>query len=619
MFEPIRDQLKLQVLIDHLSDLIFIFESDSGQIIEINEAVCSGLKMSKEEIIGKNFNIFEPNISAGLGWQTLPNQINGHAKPLESCLNCADQSLLPVEIQFSHIVFDNKKYTLAVARDIRERIIRDQEIETTHARLGALLDAIPDLVLRINSAGQILDYKAVGSNPVFEALPLRMNKNIHQVFPDELVQQMFRVIDDVLKQQRLISFEYAIRKNGQRFYFEARFVPNGRNEILIVIRDISEGREQKEQLWQSEQLLETVLNHVPQMIYWKDLNSVYLGCNQNFAHITGLKDPALLIGKHDRDLPLWEFASANRSDDRAIMEENRSVLNLDQPIFTNDGEMRWFRINKLPLRNKQNKVIGLVGSYEDITERKRYELELQNQKEALENSNRELQEFAYIASHDLQEPLRKISTFGDRLQERLASQIQDRDLDYLKRMQDAARRMRNLIEALLSYSRVSTKSNPFESVELDKVLTTVLSDLEIRIKETGATIQIKPLPVVTGDPLQIHQLFQNLISNALKFHKKDEPPVVEILPGWSRRKGDSAQGQVTIRISDNGIGFDEKHKERIFAPFQRLHSRDEYEGTGIGLAICAKIVKRHEGEIKVQSKPGIGTTFLISLPGEPKS
>lgn len=619
MFEPIRDQLKLQVLIDHLSDLIFIFESDSGQIIEINEAVCSGLKMSKEEIIGKNFNIFEPNISAGLGWQTLPNQINGHAKPLESCLNCADQSLLPVEIQFSHIVFDNKKYTLAVARDIRERIIRDQEIETTHARLGALLDAIPDLVLRINSAGQILDYKAVGSNPVFEALPLRMNKNIHQVFPDELVQQMFRVIDDVLKQQRLISFEYAIRKNGQRFYFEARFVPNGRNEILIVIRDISEGREQKEQLWQSEQLLETVLNHVPQMIYWKDLNSVYLGCNQNFAHITGLKDPALLIGKHDRDLPLWEFASANRSEDRAIMEENRSVLNLDQPIFTNDGEMRWFRINKLPLRNKQNKVIGLVGSYEDITERKRYELELQNQKEALENSNRELQEFAYIASHDLQEPLRKISTFGDRLQERLASQIQDRDLDYLKRMQDAARRMRNLIEALLSYSRVSTKSNPFESVELDKVLTTVLSDLEIRIKETGATIQIKPLPVVTGDPLQIHQLFQNLISNALKFHKKDEPPVVEILPGWSRRKGDSAQGQVTIRISDNGIGFDEKHKERIFAPFQRLHSRDEYEGTGIGLAICAKIVKRHEGEIKVQSKPGIGTTFLISLPGEPKS
>ncbi len=619
MFEPIRDQLKLQVLIDHLSDLIFIFESDSGQIIEINEAVCSGLKMSKEEIIGKNFNVFEPNISAGLGWQTLPNQINGHAKPLESCLNCADQSLLPVEIQFSHIVFDNKKYTLAVARDIRERIIRDQEIETTHARLGALLDAIPDLVLRINSAGQILDYKAVGSNPVFEALPLRMNKNIHQVFPDELVQQMFRVIDDVLKQQRLISFEYAIRKNGQRFYFEARFVPNGRNEILIVIRDISEGREQKEQLWQSEQLLETVLNHVPQMIYWKDLNSVYLGCNQNFAHITGLKDPALLIGKHDHDLPRWEFALANRSEDRAIMEENRSVLNLDQPIFTNDGEMRWFRINKLPLRNKQNKVIGLVGSYEDITERKRYELELQNQKDALENSNRELQEFAYIASHDLQEPLRKISTFGDRLQERLASQIQDRDLDYLKRMQDAARRMRNLIEALLSYSRVSTKSNPFESVELDKVLTTVLSDLEIRIKETGATIQIKPLPVVTGDPLQIHQLFQNLISNALKFHKKDEPPVVEILPGWSRRKGDSAQGQVTIRISDNGIGFDEKHKERIFAPFQRLHSRDEYEGTGIGLAICAKIVKRHEGEIKVQSKPGIGTTFLISLPGEPKS
>jgi len=614
-----QNLFKLQALIDHSSDLFFILESESGLIIEINEAACTALKLRKDKIIAQNFSAFESNITSGIGWQTLINQFNGHRKPFESVLNCADGSLLPVEIQFSHILFDNRKYTLAVARDIRERKARAHEVETSRSRLRALLDAVPDLVLRLNSTGQILDYKPAGSNPVFDALPLGLNKNISKVLPDDLVRQMLRVIEESVGHQKPASLEYAIRKNNQRYYFEARFVPNGRDEIMVVIRDISEGRDQKEQLWQSEQLLKTVLNHVPQMIYWKDLNSVYLGSNQNFARITGLMDPNLLVGKHDQDLPLREFASASRADDRALMEENRSVLEVDQPIFTNDGELRWFRINKLPLRNKLNKVIGLVGSYEDITERKRYELELQNQKEALESSNRELQEFAYIASHDLQEPLRKISTFGDRLQERLGTQLQDRDLDYLRRMQDAARRMRYLIEALLSYSRVTTKVNPFEKVELDELLATVLGDLEIRIRETGAQIRVEPLPQVTGDPLQIQQLFLNLINNALKFHKKDVAPFIEIRPGKKRSNGNPAAGLVTIKISDNGIGFDEKYKDRIFAPFQRLHSRDEYEGTGIGLAICSKIVKRHEGEIEVESKPGLGTTFLIRLPGEKKS
>ncbi len=231
----------------------------------------------------------------------------------------------------------------------------------------------------------------------------------------------------------------------------------------------------------------------------------------------------------------------------------------------------------------------------------------------LERSNRELQQFAYVSSHDLQEPLRKIQTFSDRFQHRYADVLDERGLDYLQRMQDAAARMQTLIQDLLAFSRVNTQVHLSMRVDLNNVLEKVLADLETHIEKTQAQVDLQKLPVIEGDPTQMRQLFQNLISNALKFHRPDVPPIVRI---WSEQAGDDREEQVFCQISvqDNGIGFEEKYSERIFGVFQRLHGRDNYNGTGVGLAICRRIVERHDGRITAHSVPGQGSTFIVKLP-----
>jgi light-regulated signal transduction histidine kinase (bacteriophytochrome) len=251
----------------------------------------------------------------------------------------------------------------------------------------------------------------------------------------------------------------------------------------------------------------------------------------------------------------------------------------------------------------------MIGVAKDLSERKAAE-------ERLAHSNRELQDFASIASHDLQEPLRKVQVFGDRLKMKCAEQLGDEGRDYLQRMQNAVARMQSFINDLLAYSRVTTKAKPFEPVDLGKIAEEVMSDLEIRIEQTGAKVDIGPMPSLEADPLQMRQLLQNLIANALKFHRPDASPHVRVeaesVPGALDPAGRGPVCRIYVR--DNGIGFEQKHADRIFKIFERLHGREEYEGTGIGLAVCRKIVDRHEGRITAEGVPNQGATFIVELP-----
>jgi light-regulated signal transduction histidine kinase (bacteriophytochrome) len=239
----------------------------------------------------------------------------------------------------------------------------------------------------------------------------------------------------------------------------------------------------------------------------------------------------------------------------------------------------------------------------------------------LARSNRELQDFASVASHDLQEPLRKIEAFGDQLRRKYGPQLDETGRFYVERMEKAAKRMRALIEGLLTFSRIATKAQPFVPCDLGNVIDGVMSDLRIRIKESEGTIDLQPLPMIEADAMQMRQLFQNLIGNALKFKRPDREPHVtikaKILTGRAAAKALDRQGAgavCEIAVADNGIGFDMKYLDRIFNIFQRLHSRNEYEGTGIGLATCRKIVERHGGRITAVSAPDEGATFIIALP-----
>jgi signal transduction histidine kinase len=244
----------------------------------------------------------------------------------------------------------------------------------------------------------------------------------------------------------------------------------------------------------------------------------------------------------------------------------------------------------------------------DITDWRRAEAELRSTMAKLEQSNQALQDFAYIAAHDMKEPLRKVISFGNMLRQKSSDSLGQPGNDYLDRMLNATERMQSLLAGLLDYSRVSTAAEPFKEVDLSDLVGEVISDLEVRISKTGGEVHVGVLPVVSADPTQMRQLFQNLIGNALKFHKPGEKPVVQV--GSVSGTGSGCQ----IVVEDNGIGFDEQYLERIFAPFQRLHGRSEYEGTGMGLAICKKIVERHGGSITATSTPGTGARFVVRLP-----
>ena len=258
----------------------------------------------------------------------------------------------------------------------------------------------------------------------------------------------------------------------------------------------------------------------------------------------------------------------------------------------------------------------------ELVERKRVLAELRQQGAemkvlvaALERSNRDLQDFAYIASHDLQEPLRKIQAFGERLSRKYDSILGEEGQDFLQRMNTSAYRMQVMINDLLAYSRVSTKGDVFSPVDLNKVAREVMLDLEIRLHETQGQILISTLPVIDADPSQMRQLLQNLITNALKFHCPGIPPVVRIsIASQTPQSAADGTKMVNICVQDNGIGFEEKYTDRIFQPFQRLHSKNQYEGSGIGLAICRKIAERHGGYITAHSQPGQGSCFNVIIP-----
>ncbi|MDV3347301.1 PAS domain S-box protein [Leptothoe sp. LEGE 181152] len=374
---------------------------------------------------------------------------------------------------------------------------------------------------------------------------------------------------------------------------------------------------------QTARLLAAVVESTEDAIITKDLNCSITSWNVGAEKLLGYS-ASEAIGQ-----PITMLFPNDRISEEvyilAQITQGESIDHFETVRRHKNGTLLNVSLTISPLRDRTGQVIGGSKIMRDISARKAAEDQLKAEvkrrqqviqalqltTQRLEESNQELQDFAYVASHDLQEPLRKVQVFGDRLSHTCQDRLSEKGQDYLARMLNAAVRAQALINDLLSFSRVTTQAKPFTPTDLSQVMAGVLSDLEVRIEQTGATVDVDPLPTIDADRMQMQQVFQNLVGNALKFHKPDVVPQVQV-----RMQSYFTGGKefCELRVIDNGIGFDVKYCDRIFQPFQRLHGRKAYEGSGIGLAICRKVIHRHGGILRAESQPGEGATFIATLP-----
>lgn len=529
-----------------------------------------------------------------------------------------DAWIVPLDDRHVCSIFEN-----VTERKLAADALRRSEQELAEAqRLAHLGSWVWDITADEVSWSDEL-YRIYGYEP--RAVNLQLQSYLAHIHPDdrELVENTVRH-----SMETGASFDYyhrIISAKGVLRILQARghvAMQTNADGVSYPVRmwgtalDVTEQRQAEEARRRNELRLSQA-QRLAQIGHWDwDFAADQVEISAELAQIFGYEEGGVTLHYAD-------FLNLIRLDDRAAVREaidrartETGSFQAEFRIVRPDGVERGVHAIGTVVRSGEGQPVGMWGTGQDVTERLALEAKLKRYTASLEASNRELQNFAYIASHDLQEPLRKINAFSDRLATLNSAVLDDRSLDYLRRMQDAVRRMQILINDLLTLSRVNTQGNPFGQVNLNQTVRNVLADLEVRIEESKGRVEVSPLPDVIADEVQMHQLFQNLIGNSLKFHEPERPPVVRVYPVGQEPGGNGSGSaeMATIVVEDNGIGFEEQYKDKIFQPFQRLHGRSAYEGTGMGLAICRRILERHGGTIQAESRPGEGTRIIFALP-----
>ncbi|NLR91268.1 PAS domain-containing sensor histidine kinase [Flammeovirga agarivorans] len=480
--------------------------------------------------------------------------------------------------------------------------------------LAALFNAASEGIIICNKKGII-----VTANPMADKIfgyedGELINEPLEILLPDSMKKMHVGLRDGYIKNPKTrtkgLGKEFlAQRKNKEQFVVEISISSlqlDGELHVAAFINDITKRKEAEKEVIEQRQLLEYYADYAPAAITMLDKDFRYLVASTRWKK-TFLGDiNEEIIGKKIFD-PIEYFSQEWIPIFEEVVKGKKSGIQLDY-VKRRDNKTACIEWQAHPWYNNDREISGIIVFAEDVTERVENEKKVKLYLQELIAKNRELEDFAYVSSHDLQEPLRKIRAFGDRLKTKEKEKLSEKGQDYIDRMLSSAERMQQLISDLLRFSRITSKAKDFEQINLNNVLTDVISDLEIAINEAEAEIRIDHLPNLKGDSTQLRQLFQNLISNAIKFKRDDAKPIVEVkyLPE------DHGEDVIQIAVKDNGIGFDQKYSDRIFQIFQRLEGR-KYNGSGIGLAICKKIAQRHGGDITALSNIGKGTTFYITL------
>lgn len=651
-----RDQL-LRTLIENLPDAVYAKDA-KGRKILANPAELKNLRRASEaEVIGKSdFDLFPREVAENFHADDL-KVLRG--QPVinreEYMLSEAGEkrwlmtSKLPLYDQAGKIAG-----LVGIGHDITERKRAEAALQESQALYHSLVADLPVGIFRKDRQGRFVlanpgFCRLKGMNPeeFLGKTPAEVKDTVAaRQGPLELVSKYADQSEDhhrlIMQTGNSIELdeEYSL-PDGQKLFVRAMKFPVLDSDGKIVgtqgiLVDITERKLAEDALRRSEERLREVLRktrcilnfgeaeapadwrqramHEPTLFHW----------NFPVANVEAAQEVFELDVPLGQDYQQVWIASRNPDDYTQMHQVARNAFLNNAPFYRNEfrctdkhGVEHWMQefitIHKVAENRWQ-----LFGINTDITDLKKSETALRSSEgrlrqftAQLERSNRELQDFAYVASHDLQEPLRKIVVFGERLKERCGEGLGEEPRDYLDRMQKAAARMQTLINDLLAFSRVTSKARPFAPVNLDTVAHEVVGDLEARIEQVNGRVKIGALPVIDAEELQMRQVLQNLIGNALKFRRPEAPPVVTVA---ARKFSDEIGREMCeLTVRDNGIGFEEKYLDRIFNVFQRLHSRAEYEGNGMGLAIVKKIAMYHGGDITAQSQPGAGAVFILTL------
>jgi two-component system sensor kinase FixL len=496
-----------------------------------------------------------------------------------------------------------------IVRDITDRKRIGAALRESEQRHRTVLEACPDPVVVYDTEG-----KSTYVNPAFTAVfgwtpEERLGKKLDYV-PEENWAETEVMIDKVKAGESFSDVESRrYTKEGgvldvsisAGIFLDGDGIPLGSVHIL---RNITKRKQVEAALRESEQRHRIFMEACPDPVVVYDMEGRCTYTNPAFTAVFGWA-PEERLGKKLDYVPEENWPETQMMIEK--VKAGESFSDVESRRYAKGGEIIDVSVSAGIYLNREGIPVGSVHILRDTTARKLAEERLKETMTELQRSNAELQQFAYVASHDLQEPLRKVQAFGDRLKAKYAEVMDERGLDYLERMQNAAKRMQSLINNLLTLSRITTKAQPFVQVNLADVMRGVVADLELHVERAGGRVEAGDMPTIDADPTQMRQLLQNLINNALKFHEPDKKPIVKI---HSQLMNETCK----ITVEDNGIGFDEKYLDRIFAVFQRLHGRGQYDGTGVGLTICQKIAERHGGSITAKSTPGQGATFIVMLP-----
>jgi len=584
-----------------LSLEMFCMVSLDGHFIQVNPSFTDTLRRTTNELIGSAYIDLVDQEDRSLiddAVQTL--QQGGQIQDL--VVRVWDGQQVMHWLQLS-AALGADRVIYCVARDITEqRAIQQQLVQRNlilslageTAKLGGWIIDLPDMqVIWSREIFSLLRFPQSYVPTLAETLAL---------CPNEHREAVALALDACMTEGRSFDLDVQIHDGGNTMLdvrLTGRAVCNESGEIRRIsgaLQDISERKQAQRELQRLAERMSSTLESITDAFITVDNDWRFTYVNSEAATLlrTGRE---ILIGQ-----TIWSAFPDLRPGEigkRYLEAKNKQQAVHFETYYAPLNS--WFEIHAYPSDE------GLAVYFRDISERKTTERELDRAIRELERSNRELQEFAFVASHDLQEPLRKIQTFSERLQAR-SERLDENDRDYLQRMSLAASRMQALILDLLDYSRVNSRGQPLCPLMLDTVVDDVLNDLEEKIAQTRTQIERSPLPRIMGDASQLRQVVQNLISNAIKFQPPGQIPVVKIYAE------DSSGNTVTLCVADNGIGFDEKYTSKIFNPFQRLHGKEVYAGTGIGLAIVKKVIDRHGATIVVSSAPGKGSVFRITFP-----